>query len=720
MTIPYVTGTVSVTAGSAVVTGTGTAWATALIAGGLFGLDSSSGNPVPILSVDSNTQLTLAKPWRGTTAAGQGYWIVRDTAYLQQQTVNAQALSTYIQRLDNATLTAMAEITGAANRVPYFTSAQAMSLVPLQSGLGDATANALMKVGAFGLGALSLQGGMPYPNVMLNDLTNVYTGFYYVSASAGQGGPLDPAGSFGSMIVLRRTSQIAHQIMTTSTVGDPRTFTRVTIDGGTTWGAWVENLTTNDAGARGLAILAAATGDDMINAAETLFGGRAPVPSSAGLGLTDGDFDTLVKPGVFTIAGSFANGPSGAAPSTYTGLVAIHRRVFNNSTYQMLFLNNSIWVRAQNTTPTWLSWERLSLASESALLAVQNTFAATQSINAGGSYVQWALTRNGVVGSYEAGTNFVGIGSASDHPLVFKANALERARFEPTNGDFLVGLTSTIDPASGTTTGFAIRGNTGRAWRRASGYNPFYQTRLATDGVLQEFYREHTAVGSISVTGTATTYSTSSDYRLKNDIQPIVEFSLTPEQFDVLDNAELKIMALQPVFHRWNSAPEKGVVTGFIAHEAQQIVPHAVTGEKDQVVDIGREIIPAYETEIETQVEAEIETLDENGEPIIDDGGNPVMKTILTTVTKTITVPEQVNEGVRVDGLAEGATFEKTGEMPVFQTMDYGLITADIVAALQCVIHKNMLQGEEIAALKSEKDALAERLAHIEAHLGLA
>ncbi|WP_322883185.1 pyocin knob domain-containing S74 family peptidase [Sinorhizobium medicae] len=696
MTIPYVTGTVSVTAGSAVVTGSGTAWATALIAGGIFGLDSSNGNPVPILSVDSNTQLTLAKPWRGTTAAGQGYWIIRDTAYLQQQTVNAQALSTYIQRLDNGTLTALAEITGAANRVPYFTSAQAMSLVPLQSGLGDATANALMKVGAFGLGALSLQGGMPYPNVMLNDLTNVYTGFYYVSASAGQGGPLDPAGSFGSMIVLRRTSQIAHQIMTTSTVGDPRTFTRVTIDGGTTWGAWVENLTTNDAGARGLAILAAATGDDMINAAETLFGGRAPVPSSAGLGLTDGDFDTLVKPGVFTIAGAFANGPSGAAPSTYTGLIAIHRRVFNNSTYQMLFLNNSIWVRAQNTTPTWLSWERLSLASESALLAVQNTFAATQSINAGGSYVQWALTRSGVVGSYEAGTNFIGIGSASDHPLVFKANALERARFEPTNGDFLVGLTSTIDPASGATTGFAIRGNTGRAWRRASGYNPFYQTRLATDGVLQEFYREHTAVGSISVTSTTTTYATSSDHRLKNDVQPIVEFSLTPQQFDVLDNAELKIMALQPVFHRWNDAPEKGVVTGFIAHEAQQIVPHAVTGEKDGMVDIGREIIPAHDIEVEDA----------------DDDGKPV--------TKTVTIPEQINEGVRVDGLADGATFEKTGEMPVYQTMDYGLITADIVAALQCVIYKNMLQVEEIAVLKSEKDALAERLAHIEADLGLA
>lgn len=570
-----------------------------------------------------------------------------------------------------------------------------MSLVPLQSDLGDATANALMKVGAFGLGALSLQGGMPYPNVMLNDLTNVYTGFYYVSASAGQGGPLDPAGSFGSMIVLRRTSQIAHQIMTTSTVGDPRTFTRVTIDGGTTWGAWIENLTTNDAGARGLDLLAATTSDSLIAAAKNLFGGSAPAPADSGISGLTNDFDTLVKPGVFTLAGAFTNGPSGAGSITYTGLVAIYRRVFNNSTYQMVFLNNSIWVRSQNTGGVWQSWERITYASESALLNTQNTFTASQALNAGGNYVQWALNRGTVAGSYEAGTNFVGIGSISDHPMVFKSNNVERARFEPTNGDLLIGMTSTPDPASGTTTGFAIRGNTGRAWRRASGYNPFIQTRLATDGVLQEFYREHAAVGSISVTGTGTTYSTTSDHRLKNDVQPIVTFSLTPEQFDILDNAELKIMALRPVFHRWNDAPEKGVVTGFIAHEAQQVVPHAVTGKKDEIVDVGREILPAHDVDQE----------------IVDEDGN--------TKTVTITVPEVVNEGVRRDALAEGAVFEKTGEAPVFQTMDYGLITADIVAALQCVIHKNMLQGEEIEALKAANADMASRLSAIEEHLGL-
>ncbi|RVL49125.1 tail fiber domain-containing protein, partial [Sinorhizobium meliloti] len=237
---------------------------------------------------------------------------------------------------------------------------------------------------------------------------------------------------------------------------------------------------------------------------------------------------------------------------------------------------------------------------------------------------------------------------------------------------------------------------TGRMWRRASGYNPFYQSRLATDGAVQEFYRENSSVGGISVTATGTSYSTTSDYRLKSDIQPIVTFSLTPEQFDILDNAELKIMALRPVFHRWNDAPEKGIVTGFIAHEAQQVVPHAVTGKKDEIVDVGREIIPAHEVERE----------------ITDEDGN--------SKTVTITVPEVVNEGVRRDALAAGAVFEKTGEVPVFQTMDYGLITADIVAALQCVIHKNMLQGEEIETLKAANGDMALRLSAIEQHLALA
>ncbi|PBB94983.1 hypothetical protein [Mesorhizobium sp. WSM3862] len=76
MTI-YTTGTVSVANGDAVVTGSGTAWAVALIAGGMF---SSAGLSVPIASVDSDTSLTLAYDWPGATAAGAVYAIARENS----------------------------------------------------------------------------------------------------------------------------------------------------------------------------------------------------------------------------------------------------------------------------------------------------------------------------------------------------------------------------------------------------------------------------------------------------------------------------------------------------------------------------------------------------------------------------------------------------------------------------------------------------------------
>jgi hypothetical protein len=77
-----------------------------------------------------------------------------------------------------------------------------------------------------------------------------------------------------------------------------------------------------------------------------------------------------------------------------------------------------------------------------------------------------------------------------------------------------------------------------------------------------------TAVGSITLTGSATTYATTSDYRLKENVQP-------------MQDALAKIAQLNPVTYTWKADGSDG--QGFIAHELQAVVPNCVSGEKDAV-----------------------------------------------------------------------------------------------------------------------------------------
>jgi hypothetical protein len=79
-------------------------------------------------------------------------------------------------------------------------------------------------------------------------------------------------------------------------------------------------------------------------------------------------------------------------------------------------------------------------------------------------------------------------------------------------------------------------------------------------------------VGSITTTASATAYNTSSDVRLKYAMAPLAG------ALDVL-------RALRPVSHRWQADGSPGV--GFLAHELQQVIPDAVTGEPDAINDDG-------------------------------------------------------------------------------------------------------------------------------------
>jgi len=82
------------------------------------------------------------------------------------------------------------------------------------------------------------------------------------------------------------------------------------------------------------------------------------------------------------------------------------------------------------------------------------------------------------------------------------------------------------------------------------------------------FYNPNGVVGAINTSGSATSYVTSSDYRLKNTIAPMT-------------GALAKVALLKPCTYKWNADDSAG--EGFIAHELAEVVPECVTGEKDEV-----------------------------------------------------------------------------------------------------------------------------------------
>ena len=86
------------------------------------------------------------------------------------------------------------------------------------------------------------------------------------------------------------------------------------------------------------------------------------------------------------------------------------------------------------------------------------------------------------------------------------------------------------------------------------------------------FVNSNGQVGYILTSGTTTSYSTSSDYRLKENIQPMT-------------GALAKIQALKPCTYKWKADGSDG--EGFIAHELAEVCPHAVTGEKDAMNEDG-------------------------------------------------------------------------------------------------------------------------------------
>jgi len=161
--------------------------------------------------------------------------------------------------------------------------------------------------------------------------------------------------------------------------------------------------------------------------------------------------------------------------------------------------------------------------------------------------------------------NEYSINSGADYlSMIFNTDGAERARID-SSGNLLVGTTSAPAKLSIAYTTTAVFGIDIKPSADSGAYAIYFRNAA------------NSGVGSITTSASATSYNTSSDYRLKNTIAPMT-------------GALAKVALLKPVTYKWNVDGSDG--EGFIAHELAEVVPQCVTGEKDAVDENGN---PKYQ-----------------------------------------------------------------------------------------------------------------------------
>jgi len=250
--------------------------------------------------------------------------------------------------------------------------------------------------------------------------------------------------------------------------------------------------------------------------------------------------------------------------------------------------------------------------------------------NAGSCNWSFGSTANGGAASfYSSGAGGMYLYTTGAQQMQFGTNGTERMRID-SSGNVLVGCTAV---PSASVEGRRIASGSGATTSSSGSSTAAYSHWTFING--------NGPVGSIQTSASATSYVTSSDYRLKDNVAPMI-------------GALAKVAALKPVTYKWKSDGSDG--QGFIAHELQEVVPDCVTGEKDATWEEEYEVTPAV--------------------PAVVDA-----------------------DGVEVTPAVEAVKGTRT--VPLYQGVDTSFLVATLVASIQELKAIIDAQATRIAALES-------------------
>jgi hypothetical protein len=207
--------------------------------------------------------------------------------------------------------------------------------------------------------------------------------------------------------------------------------------------------------------------------------------------------------------------------------------------------------------------------------SLTNVSATTNALTILSQRANFSITSNGATDAAGTTINY-SWASGGQGPLIFRNAAIANVMTLDASGRLFVGKISSSAANTGCELQTGVGGNAASVFTADAG-SASIMNRLTSDGVIVDFRRQTISVGNIAVTTLATTYNTVSDYRLKESAKPLV---------GGLD----RVNALKPSVYKWKVNGSAG--EGFLAHELAEVVPFAVTGNKDAVDADGN---PAYQ-----------------------------------------------------------------------------------------------------------------------------